>query len=111
MISNENIDSKCIDKSYFVPIYNTAPGFPKWFLDLTEKEIATLKKNIESVIRVSYKHGGATIKSFYGADGSEGSYSSRFLVYNQQKDPYDNAVVKTKTPDGRTTHWVPEVQK
>ena len=39
MISNENIDSKCIDKSYFVPIYNTAPGFPKWFLDLTEKEI------------------------------------------------------------------------
>lgn len=79
--------------------------------DLSEKEIDTLRKNIESVIRVSYSHGGATIKSFYGADGSEGTYSSRFLVYNQERDPYNNQVVKTKTPDGRTTHWVPEIQK
>ena len=79
--------------------------------DLTEKEISTLKRNIESVIRVSYKHGGATIKSFYGADGSSGTYSSRFLVYNQKLDPFNNEVVKTKTPDGRTTHWVPEIQK
>ena len=56
-------------------------------------------------------NGGATIKSFYGADGSKGTYSSRFLVYNQKVDPYNNNVIKTATPDGRTTHWVPEVQK
>jgi len=79
--------------------------------DLSESDILVLKQNIESVTRVSYESGGATIKSFYGADGSSGTYSSRFLVYNQKRDPFNNEVVKTKTPDGRTTHWVPELQK
>ena len=79
--------------------------------DLTESDILCLKRNIESVTRVSYESGGATIKSFYGADGSAGTYSSRFLVYNQKRDPFNNEVIKTKTPDGRTTHWVPEMQK
>lgn len=78
---------------------------------LSEEEIISLRDNIQSVIRTSYQNGGATIKSFYGADGSKGNYSSKFLVYNQKQDPYNNNVIKTKTPDGRTTHWVPEVQK
>ena len=78
---------------------------------LSEKEIIDIRDNIHSVIRTSYQNGGATIKSFYGADGSKGTYSSKFLVYNQKVDPYNNKVVKTRTPDGRTTHWVPEIQK
>ena len=78
---------------------------------LTIEEVVSLRDNIQSVIRTSYQNGGATIKSFYGADGSKGTYSSRFLVYNQHQDPYNNKVIKTKTPDGRTTHWVPEIQK
>jgi len=79
--------------------------------DLTSQEIISIRDNIQTVIRTSYKNGGATIKSFYGADGSKGTYSSKFLVYNQKVDPYNNKVIKTDTPDGRTTHWVPEVQK
>jgi len=79
--------------------------------DLTREEIISIRDNIQTVIRTSYQNGGATIKSFYGADGSKGTYSSRFLVYNQKVDPYNNKVIKTDTPDGRTTHWVPEVQK
>ena len=78
---------------------------------LTDEEVISLRDNIQSVIRTSFQNGGATIKSFYGADGSKGTYSSKFLVYNQKLDPYNNNVVKTKTPDGRTTHWVPEIQK
>ena len=78
---------------------------------LSDKEITEIRDSIQSVIRTSYQNGGATIKSFYGADGSKGTYSSKFLVYNQKVDPYNNKVVKTKTPDGRTTHWVPEIQK
>jgi hypothetical protein len=39
MISNEKLDYRCIDKIFFVPIYNTAPGFPKWFLNLKKKKI------------------------------------------------------------------------
>jgi len=79
--------------------------------DLTGEEIISIRDNIQTVIRTSYQNGGATIKSFYGADGSKGTYASRFLVYNQKVDPYNNTVIKTDTPDGRTTHWVPEVQK
>jgi len=78
---------------------------------LTDEEIVSLRNNIQSVIRTSFQNGGATIKSFYGADGSKGTYSIRFLVYNQKTDPFNNEVIKTKTPDGRTTHWVPEIQK
>jgi DNA-formamidopyrimidine glycosylase len=79
--------------------------------ELKEEEVVAIRDNIQNVIRTSFQNGGATIKSFYGADGTKGTYSSKFLVYNQKLDPYNNKVVKTKTPDGRTTHWVPEIQK
>ena len=35
----EDVDEYCKENKYFMPIYNTAPGFPKWFLDLSEAEI------------------------------------------------------------------------
>lgn len=38
-ISNEKVDKKCIRKSYFHPIYNTAPGFPKWFKVMSKNQI------------------------------------------------------------------------
>ena len=35
-----------------------------------------------------------------------------FKVYlNKDKDEYGNKVIKDKTPDGRTTYWVKEIQK
>lgn len=43
-MSIESIDEYCNKKRYFLPIYNSAPGFPKWFLDMTKKEI--LNNNI-----------------------------------------------------------------
>ena len=39
LISNENIDEKCSSKLIFIPIYNTAPGFPQWFKNMSEKQI------------------------------------------------------------------------
>jgi len=33
------------------------------------------------------------------------------IVYGQTHDPEGNEVIKEKTTDGRTTHWVPLVQK
>ena len=35
----ENVDEYCKENMFFMPIYNTAPGFPSWFLDLSETEI------------------------------------------------------------------------
>jgi len=44
LISKENIDPKCENKMLFIPIYNTAPGFPKWFLNLNKEQL--LKQNL-----------------------------------------------------------------
>lgn len=39
LISDQEYDKKCKGKIFFLPIYNTAPGFPEWFVKLTKKEI------------------------------------------------------------------------
>jgi len=78
---------------------------------LSDQEIILLNENIKKTIRASYETGGATISTYSGFEGEIGEYSQRFLVYNQKTDPHGNTVIKEKTKDGRTTHWVPEVQE
>ena len=63
------------------------------------------------IINLSYKTGGATIQNYRKPDGKKGLYSQRFAVYNQKTSPCGNEVIKEKTLDKRTTHWVPSVQK
>lgn len=43
-LSNEQIDQQCKNKFIFMPVYNTAPGFPSWFTNMSEEEI--LKSDI-----------------------------------------------------------------
>ena len=78
---------------------------------LTERDFASLNNAIRAVLREAYKRNGATIQSYKDFEGKEGQYSQKFAVYNQKEDPYGNAVIKEKTEDGRTTHWVPALQK
>ena len=43
---------------------------------------------------------------------ADGRAIELFKVYlNKDKDVYGNKVIKEKTPDGRTTYWVKEIQK
>lgn len=79
--------------------------------DLNQDEIRTLNTVIKSVIRKSYQTGGATIYTFSGFDGKKGDYSRRFAVYNQEKDPDGRTVKRETTKDGRTTFWIPDIQK
>ena len=55
MISDENIDVQCINKTFFVPIYNTAPGFPKWFLEMNKKTILESKMLISKYFSLALK--------------------------------------------------------
>ena len=55
MISKENIDKNCIDKLLFVPIYNTAPGFPKWFLKMSREKLLKSNYLISKFFRLSLK--------------------------------------------------------
>ena len=78
---------------------------------LSNVEIMILNKNIKQVLRDSYSNGGATIRDYQTFDGFSGKHARRFAVYNQHKDPNGFSVVREKTDDGRTTHWVPEIQR
>lgn len=79
--------------------------------DLSDDELATLNTCAQQVLSAAYDNRGATIRNYRDPDGNKGQYNRRFAVYNQTNCPQGHPVVKEKTPDGRTTHWVPNVQK
>lgn len=62
-------------------------------------------------IKLSYKSGGASVRDYSDIKGKEGTFSFTFAVYKKKKDPLGNKIVMEKTKDGRTTHWVPELQE
>lgn len=78
--------------------------------DLTDENLVILRKAILYVINKSYQDQGATIKSYYTFDGESGNAAQGFVVYGKEKDYNGYPVLKDKTPDKRTTHWVKERQ-
>ena len=79
--------------------------------ELSDKELSVLNRSIKSVLKESFESGGATISTYKDFDGESGDYGRKFLVYSQKKDPDGNDIIKEETDDGRSTYWVPEVQK
>lgn len=78
---------------------------------LTDQELSALNRSIKHIMRESLQSGGATIRTYKSFNGDSGEYSRDFLVYNQTHDPDGNQVIKENTKDGRSTYWVPELQK
>ena len=78
---------------------------------LSDLELSNLFKNSKEIIRLSYLYKGATIRNYSDLSNNDGQFTFEFKVYNKKKDSYGYVVLKTKTNDGRTTHWVAEVQK
>ena len=78
--------------------------------NINKDERQNLLREATKIIRMSYHYGGATISTYRDGNGKEGLYNRRFAVYNQKTDPFGNKVIKEKTLDNRTTHWVPEHQ-
>ena len=78
---------------------------------LTDADLYNLNTAVRSVLMSSFESGGATIQSYKDFHGNVGTATQNFAVYGQKKDPLGNTVIKEKTKDGRTTHWVPEVQE
>jgi formamidopyrimidine-DNA glycosylase len=79
--------------------------------DITNEEFSRLNKATEEVVRGSFANGGATIHSYYGMDWEEGEYPFFFRVYGRDTCESGYRVITETTSDGRTTHWVPEIQK
>ena len=62
------------------------------------------------IIKTSYDQGGATLATYTDMDGRRGDFVFSFHVYRKETDPLGNRVIHEVTPDGRMTHWVPEIQ-
>lgn len=78
---------------------------------LSDLELSTLNRAIHSVLRESYRSGGSTFRTYADFNGETGNFTDRFMVYGRKEDPDGNEIMKEETKDGRTTHWVPAVQK
>ena len=46
--------SKCNSDRYFYPFYNTAPGYPQWFKDLSSDEIKNYDLPIKNIINEAF---------------------------------------------------------
>jgi hypothetical protein len=44
----------CIDERIFFPLYNTAPGYPDWFKNLTEEELKTKESYLKPLITQAF---------------------------------------------------------
>lgn len=78
--------------------------------DLTDDDLEALRVASLTCIRQSYAAKGATLRDYRLPDGTPGEATFEFLCYNRRFDPDGNEVIRIKTPDKRTTHWVPQVQ-
>jgi formamidopyrimidine-DNA glycosylase len=79
--------------------------------DVSDEDLDGLRGHIIHTMRTSYENNGATFSTYQNPDGSSGEAPRRFACYGQKADPDGHPVEKIKTNDGRTTHWVPAVQR
>lgn len=78
---------------------------------ISKNEAEILFQACVDIMQTSYQYQGATIQTYKTAYGEEGRYSSCFKVYGKKTDPLGNKIIKEDTPDKRTIHWCPAVQK
>jgi formamidopyrimidine-DNA glycosylase len=77
---------------------------------LTHTQLTTLCKFLIKIVREAYDAGGATIATYSDLYGNVGTFYDQFKVYGQKQDPLGNPVIRSQAKDGRTIHWVKEVQ-
>jgi formamidopyrimidine-DNA glycosylase len=78
---------------------------------LSDTELTLLMESIRAVLLAAYHAHGHTMSDFVDLDGEKGQYSFKLSVYGHAHDILGNPVRRDETPDGRTTYWVPEMQR
>jgi formamidopyrimidine-DNA glycosylase len=78
--------------------------------EIPEHKLESLCDWIKAICRKSYEQGGATLATYTDMDNNHGDFVFSFNVYRKDLDPVGNKVIHETTPDGRMTHWVPEIQ-
>lgn len=76
---------------------------------LSDIDVSNLLKHSQETIRESYASKGLTIRSYWDPNGNKGTFKR--VVYQKETDPFGNKVISGKFKDGRTSFFVPQLQK
>lgn len=76
---------------------------------ITNEELESIRINSHKVVKLSYDHGGFTLRDFLSPSKKPGMYPA--AVYGKRFDPNGYKVVKEKLTNGRSIHFVAELQK
>lgn len=77
---------------------------------ISKDNLIGLFSDIIDIVKEAYDCGGATLATYSDLYGNVGTFYDQFKVYGKKKDPLGNPVVKLTAGDGRTVHFVPEIQ-
>lgn len=78
--------------------------------ELSDTQLIKLYQSFKKIISKSYQHQGTTLATYKDVQGVKGNFSNMLKVYKKETTPNDEMVIREKTPDGRSTFWVPSVQ-
>ena len=76
---------------------------------LTKDECQAIYDNILKIIYEAFKSGHDKFKIYFDPHGECGSSFQR-AVYDKKVDPLGHTVIRSNFADGRTSHWVSEIQ-
>lgn len=116
-ISNKQICDYLMEQKYFSGIgnylkaeilYASRVKPDRIMSDLSDEDLRNLLHWSKNKITESYLSNGLTIRSYRSPEGKLGTFER--VVYGKKFDPLGNPVVQSKFKDGRTTHWVPNLQ-
>ena len=79
--------------------------------NLSHEELETLYQESRRIITESYQSQGMSKRNYIDYEGKKGSFEFKLKVYGKKKDPKGNDIIREKTKDGRSTYWVPKLQR
>lgn len=92
-------------------LYRTGIHPTAYVADLTDEQLYELYQEACKIAEEAYHDGGASLYTYTGLHGDRSEFKLKLQVYDRHTDPHGNCVKTLNTPDKRSTHWVPELQR
>ena len=110
ILMNQSVISGCGNYIKSESLYRSKISPHNLIKDIDDERLEKLFIELRKVMKESYLSQGATISTYYDVNDKKGEYKFNFLVYGRKCDNSNNEIIREKTPDGRTSHWVKQIQ-
>lgn len=78
--------------------------------EIPDNKITDLYYAIKEVMQKSYELQGNSFNTYRNFQSGGGQFYTLLRVYRQTHDPEGREIIRERTLDGRTTHWVKDIQ-